>query len=126
MARAPPRAVALIGSGGFGDGRAVWAGVRGRRVPLEDVPRSRDAFVEHAWVDRRPVGHDLDRNRSEPHRAGEERTRRGAVSASRDQDIDDLAVLIDRAVEAGCSSPICARHRQRNRHPRFFDVKRRR
>ena len=93
----------IDGSGGFGDGRAVWAGVRGRRVPLEDVPRSRDAFVEHAWVHRRMVGHDLDRNRSEPHRAGEERTRRGAVSASRDQDIDDLAVLIDRAVEAGCS-----------------------
>ena len=41
-----------------------------------NMPRTGNAFVEHPWVDRRPVGRDLDRNRSEPHRAGDERTRR--------------------------------------------------
>jgi len=65
---------------------------------------SRTRFVEQPRVDRCPIGRDLDRNGSEPHRAGEERTRRGAVSALREQDVDDLAVLIDRAVEVSPAS----------------------
>jgi hypothetical protein len=66
------------------------------RVPLDDVPRSREEFIQHAGVDRRPVGGDLDRNGTEPQRAGEERSRSTRITAFADEDVDDLAALNDR------------------------------
>src|SRR5262249_35863336 len=52
-------------------------------------------------VDRRVVGDDLDRQRLDPQRAGEEPSCGSGVSAGRDQHVDYLAILIDRAVEVG-------------------------
>ena len=43
------------------------------RVPLEDVPRGWDELVDHARVDRRPVGGDFDRRLAAGQRAGKER-----------------------------------------------------
>ena len=70
-------------------------------VLLQDVTSTRNEFVEHPRIHRRPVGRHLDRRRAVRQRAGEERPRRRAVATLRDQDVDDLAVLIDGAVEVG-------------------------
>jgi hypothetical protein len=71
------------------------------RILLEDMSRSRDEVVDHPRVHRCPVGADLDRRRSRLERAGEERPRSRSVSALADQDVDDLTVLVDRAVQLG-------------------------
>ena len=69
------------------------------RILLEDVSRGRDELLDHAWVDRCPVGSDLSRRRSRRERTGEECPGRSAVTAFADQDIDDLPVPVDPAVE---------------------------
>ena len=70
-------------------------------VLLEDMPRSRGELVDDARVYRCPVGGDLNRRRAMGQRADEECPCRRAVAALRDQDVDDLTVLVDRAVEVG-------------------------
>jgi hypothetical protein len=71
------------------------------RVLLEDVPGGWGELVDQPRVDRRPVGGDLDRGRAVRQGAGEECPCSRAVTAFGDQDIDDLSVLVDRAVEIG-------------------------
>ena len=51
------------------------------RVLLNDVARGREQVVEHARVDRRPVGGDLDRRQAVREGAGEEGPRRWGVAA---------------------------------------------
>jgi hypothetical protein len=63
--------------------------------------RSRGELVDHTRIDRCPVGGDLDRRRALRECAGEEHPRRTSIATWRDQDVDDLPVLIDRAVEVG-------------------------
>jgi hypothetical protein len=70
-------------------------------VLLGDVPRGRHDRVDDAWVDRRPVGGDLDRRPAVREGAGEERPRSTGIAALREEDVDDLPLLIDRAVEVG-------------------------
>jgi hypothetical protein len=72
-----------------------------RRILLEDVSRGRDELLDHAGIDRRPAGADLDRSGTEPQRAGEERSRSTGITASADQHVNDLAALIDGAVKVG-------------------------
>jgi len=69
-------------------------------VLLQNVPRARKQVIEHARVDRCPVGGDLHGRVPAGQRAGEERSSGRAIAAFGDQDVDGLAVLIDRAVEA--------------------------
>jgi hypothetical protein len=69
------------------------------RVLLQDVPRGRGDLVDQARVDRRPVGGDLNRGRTVSQRADEECPCSRAVTAFGEQDVDDLSVLIDRAIE---------------------------
>jgi hypothetical protein len=68
-------------------------------VPLENVPSTRRELVDDPRIDRRPVGRDLDRSRSERQRAGERRPRGRTVAALRQQHVDDLPVLIDGPVQ---------------------------
>jgi hypothetical protein len=70
-------------------------------VLLQDLTSARDTFVEHPLIERCPVGRDLDRRRTVRQGAGEARPRGRAVTMCGDQDVDNLAVLIDRAVEVG-------------------------
>jgi hypothetical protein len=70
------------------------------RVSLGDMPRRRE-LVEQPRVDRCPVGGDLDRGEPEPQRAGEERACGGRIPASGQEDVDHLAVLVDRPVQVG-------------------------
>ena len=70
-------------------------------VAVQDVPRTRSQLLEHARVDRRPVGRDLDRRRTEAHRGREERPCGRAIATLRQQHVDDLAMLIDRAIQVG-------------------------
>ena len=69
------------------------------RVLLEDVPCGRDDVLDHAGVDRCPVGGDLDRSGARVERAGEERSCSAGITAFENENVDDLAVLVDRAVE---------------------------
>jgi hypothetical protein len=71
------------------------------RVLLQDMSRARDEVVEHSRVDRCQVGRDLNRRRSRLERADEERPCSRAIAAFADQDVDDLPVLIHRAVQVG-------------------------
>jgi hypothetical protein len=48
-----------------------------------------------------PGGGDLDRGEPEPQRTGEERPCGGRIPASAEEDVDHLAVLVDRAVQVG-------------------------
>jgi len=68
-------------------------------ILLEHVTRARDVLIDDARVDRCSIGRHLDRSGTQPQRAGEERSRRAAVSPFRDQDVDDLAMLVDGPVE---------------------------
>ena len=70
-------------------------------VLLQDVTSARDTFVEHPRIDRCPVGRNLDRRRAVGQGAGEAHPGGRAVTTFGDQDVDDLTVLIDRAVEVG-------------------------
>jgi hypothetical protein len=65
---------------------------------LEDVPGAGRELVDQSWVDRCAVGRDLDRYGGAGERTGEEGPRSFGVAAGREQDVDDLTVLIDGAV----------------------------
>jgi hypothetical protein len=67
-------------------------------VLLEDVPGAGRELVDQSWVDRCAVGRDLDRYGGAGERTGEEGPRSFGVAAGREQDVDDLTVLIDGAV----------------------------
>jgi hypothetical protein len=71
------------------------------RILLHGVQGRGDQLIEHPRVDGRTVGRDLDRDRGRPQRPGEEAPRRCQVTPGRQQDVDDLAVLIDRPVQIG-------------------------
>src|SRR5262249_42255261 len=71
------------------------------RVLVEDVPGGRDDLVDHARVHRCPIRGDFDRRRAVRESAGEERPCGAGVAALADQYVDDLTVLIDRAVQVG-------------------------
>ena len=66
---------------------------------LGDVPWGRDQFVDDARVHRGLVGRHLHRRRAVRQGAGEECPSSLGIAALRDEDVDDLAVLVDRAVK---------------------------
>jgi hypothetical protein len=68
-------------------------------VPLGAMPRRREEFLQHGRIGRCPVGDDLDR-RSLGGADGllEEPAGCLDIALCRDEDIDDLAELVDRAV----------------------------
>jgi hypothetical protein len=68
-------------------------------VLLRDVRRGRDEFVEYPQVRGGLVGGHLDRRRPAPQGPGEEPTGRWGVPLLGQQDVDDLAVLVDRPVQ---------------------------
>ncbi|MDT5012074.1 MAG: hypothetical protein QOH57_3691 [Mycobacterium sp.] len=68
-------------------------------VLLQDMVSSRDEALDHAGIDRRPIRRDFDRYRSACQCSSEQRSSSLRVAARRDEDIDDLTVLIDRAVQ---------------------------
>jgi hypothetical protein len=69
------------------------------RVLLKEVPSAGQQIVDNPRVNRRSVGGDLHRGWPESLRAGEECPCGRTITAFRDQFVDDLAVLIDRAVK---------------------------
>ena len=71
------------------------------RVRLDNVARARRELVDNAWVDRCAVGGDLRRCRPVRRGLGEERPPRGAVTVLRQQNVDNLAMLVDRALQVG-------------------------
>jgi len=71
------------------------------RVPLDDVQRRGNQLVKHPQVGGRAVGCDLGRDRARAQRPGEEAPSGRQVTARRQQNIDDLAMLIDSPVEIG-------------------------
>jgi hypothetical protein len=76
-----------------------------RGVPLAHVPGRWHDLLEQPRLGRCPVGHDFDRYCTYPQRWGEQRSRRGGIAAGRDEDVDDLAMLIDRAVGRPATNP---------------------
>jgi hypothetical protein len=96
--------------------RLRWAGIPRHKQPLTpataldifircillgDMPRSLHHIFHHSRVDGRPVGHDLDRQRPDPQRAGEEPSCCSGGPAGRDQHVDHLTTLIHRPVQVG-------------------------
>jgi hypothetical protein len=71
------------------------------RILVEDMPRGWRKVGKDTRIDRCSVGGDLGRSRSVSQRAREECPCCRGVTALGDQDVDDLAVLADRAVERG-------------------------
>ena len=71
------------------------------RVLLDYVQRRRDQFVKDPWINVRAVGRDLYRDRARTQRLSEEALRGRQVTPRRQQDVDDLAMLIDGPVEIG-------------------------
>jgi hypothetical protein len=69
-----------------------------------EVPGRWCRLVDHAWICRCPVGHDLDWRRAVPQRASEERLCGGGIPAGGNQDVDHLAVMVDRAVQMGSAA----------------------
>jgi hypothetical protein len=69
-------------------------------IPVAAVPGGGEQLVEHDRVRRGPVGDDLDRPGSgRGDGTGEEPSGRGGVATWGDEYVDDLAVLVDRAVD---------------------------
>ena len=68
-------------------------------VLLGDVGGGRDQVVEHPQVRSGLVGGDLDRRRPVPQGSDEEPAGGGGVPLLGQQHVDDLPVLVDRAVE---------------------------
>jgi hypothetical protein len=66
------------------------------RVLLHGVQRRGDQLVEDPWVDRGTVGGDLSRDHARAQRGGKEAPRSRQVALRGHQDVDDLAMLIDR------------------------------
>ena len=73
-------------------------------VLLGDVARGGHQFIEHARVGRCPIRGHLARWQAMFEGLGEEPASGCQVSLRRHQDIDDLAVLVDRPVQADPSS----------------------
>jgi hypothetical protein len=71
------------------------------RVLLYGVQRRRDQLVEDPWVDRGRVGGDLGRDRARAQRPGKEAPGGRQVTPPGQQDVDDLAMLVDRPVQVG-------------------------
>ena len=70
-------------------------------IALEHVSRSWHGILDHARVHRGAVRRDLDWRRAVLERTGEELTRSTGIAAFGDQDVDDLPMLVYRAVEVG-------------------------
>lgn len=68
-------------------------------VPPDGVQRGGDQLIEHPGISGRPVGGDLGRDRASAKRPGEEPPGGGQVPPGRQQDVDDLAMLIRRPVQ---------------------------
>jgi hypothetical protein len=67
---------------------------------LDVMPRGRDQLVQHRWVHRRGVGdHLAGRHLQHRERLLEEPPGRLGVAAGREEHVDDLPVLVDRAVD---------------------------
>ena len=64
------------------------------RVLLGDVRCGRDKFVQHPQIGACLIGGHLDRRRPVPQGAGEEPAGRCGVPLFRQQDVDDLPVLV--------------------------------
>jgi hypothetical protein len=64
-------------------------------VLLHGMQGRGDQLVEHPRVNGRAVGGDLGRDGARAQRPGEEPPRRAQVAPRRQEDIDDLAVLVD-------------------------------
>jgi hypothetical protein len=71
------------------------------RVLLNGVQGRGDQLVEDPRVDGCAVGRDFDRDRAGPQRPGEEAPGSCQVAPRGQQDVDDLAVLVDCAVQVG-------------------------
>jgi hypothetical protein len=71
------------------------------RIPLQDMPRVRCEFIDDSRIDRRVIGDDLDRGWPVGQGSGEERPRSRAIAPLGEQDVDDLAALIDRPTQVG-------------------------
>lgn len=71
------------------------------RVLSDGVQRRGDQLVKHPRIDGRAVGRDLGRDRARAQRPGEEAPGCRQVTAPRQQDVNDLAMLIDSPVEIG-------------------------
>ncbi len=69
------------------------------RPPGIDVTGVRQQFVEHPGVGGRLVGGHFDRPAAVRQRGGEEPAGRGQVPVLGGEDVDDLAVLVDRPVQ---------------------------
>src|SRR5256885_13874507 len=70
-------------------------------MALEHVSRSWHGILDHARVHRGAVRGDLDWRRAVLERTGEELSRGTGIAAFGDQDVDDLPMLVYRAVEVG-------------------------
>ena len=68
-------------------------------VLLNGVQRGGDQLIEHPRVGRGAVGRDLGRNGAGAERPGEEAPRCSQVTPDRQQDLNDLAMLIDGPVQ---------------------------
>jgi len=69
------------------------------RVLLDYMQRRRDQFVKDPQINVRAVGRDLSRDRARTQCSSEEAPRGRQVTPRRQQDVDDLAMLIDGPVE---------------------------
>jgi hypothetical protein len=69
------------------------------RVLLEGVQRRGDQLVQYPRVDRGAVSRDLDRDRARTQRPGKEAPGSRQIPPGRQQDVDDMAMLIDCPVE---------------------------
>jgi hypothetical protein len=66
------------------------------RPAFDVMPRRRQQLIEHPWVDRRGVGHDLDRRHLQHRQGSAEEPPSGiGVPTGRHEHVDDLAVLVD-------------------------------
>jgi hypothetical protein len=87
----------------IGRSRAFEAAVVGFdpivRIPLDVVKRAGDQFLDHHAERRRSIGHDLDRIAMSSECGLEEPTCGFRVAFRWHVHVDDLAVLIDRAVD---------------------------
>jgi hypothetical protein len=63
------------------------------------MQRRGDQLVEHPRADGRPAGRDPGRDRARAQRPAKETPGSGQVTPGRQQDVDDLAMLVDRPVQ---------------------------
>jgi hypothetical protein len=70
-------------------------------VPLDSVQSRRDQLIQDPRISRGAVGGDLGRNRPGAEHPGEEPPGCGQVPPDGEQDVDDLAVLVNSPVEVG-------------------------